>query len=238
MLLSSATDNSSTLLFNPLKGEQTVDVSLVTAEIANLKESGQSGKFDFVVGGKITDGREPDEILMICLDTSLSMADGANFVDTLAVRNQSDIDRVPHIHSILTNQMQVVKQIFDIFINRTIAYDYAHHIGLITFSTRATEVQAIGPVIQRLRLAVGNITPGGCTALWDALVLAEMKLSSYGKKYPNAKKRIVVLSDGENNQRNHTAFEACQMLQVFSQYVFISEGQRYCGQFCDWRDNQ
>jgi Mg-chelatase subunit ChlD len=111
--------------------------------------------------------------------------------------------------------MQVVKQIFDIFINRTIAYDYAHHIGLITFATTAREVQGIGAVINRLRDAVANITPCGNTALWDALVLAEIKLSTYGEKYPKAKKRIVVLSDGENNQMNHTALEACQRLQVF-----------------------
>jgi hypothetical protein len=92
--LSRAAEISSTLLFNPLKGEHAVDVSLVTEEIAKLKESAPSD-FEFMVRGRITDGREPDEILMICLDTSYSMEEDANFVDTRAVGNRSDIDRVP-----------------------------------------------------------------------------------------------------------------------------------------------
>lgn len=93
MPLSYATENSSTLLFNPLKGEHAVDVSLVSEEITKLKEAAPS-HYEFMVHGKITDGREPDEILMICLDTSYSMEEDANFVDTRAVGNRTDIDRV------------------------------------------------------------------------------------------------------------------------------------------------
>jgi hypothetical protein len=70
-----------------------VDVSLVTEDISKLKEAAPSD-FEFMVRGKITDGREPDEILMICLDTSYSMEEDAKFVDTRAVGNRSDIDRV------------------------------------------------------------------------------------------------------------------------------------------------
>jgi Mg-chelatase subunit ChlD len=112
--------------------------------------------------------------------------------------------------------MQAVKIIFEAFIDRTIDFDYAHHLGLITFATRAKLVEEIGPVIHRLRKVVRQLTLSRNTALWDALVLANSELTAYGQKYPKAKKRIIVLSDGENNQQNHTALEACQTLQVTS----------------------
>jgi hypothetical protein len=84
----------STLLFNPLTGEQIVDPTLITAELAKLKDANPKN-YDFYIDGKITPGREPDEIIMICVDTSWSMGLDANFDDTRAVRNDSDFDRVP-----------------------------------------------------------------------------------------------------------------------------------------------
>jgi hypothetical protein len=82
------------MLFNPLKGEETVDVSLVTAALARLKESHKTD-FPSVVRGRITDGREPDEIIMICLDRSSSMGWTPNFPDTQSVGgSQEDLVRV------------------------------------------------------------------------------------------------------------------------------------------------
>lgn len=85
---------TSTILFNPLKGEEMVDVTLVTAALARLKESSKT-QFPFLIRGKVTDGREPDEIIMICLDQSGSMEEIARFPDTQSVGgSQSDLKRV------------------------------------------------------------------------------------------------------------------------------------------------
>jgi hypothetical protein len=92
----------STRLFSPLKGEELVDVSLVTAALARIQESHKTD-FPFVVHGKISEGREPDEIIMICLDRSWSMDEAAGFPDTRSVGgSQEDIHRVPRKLTYLT----------------------------------------------------------------------------------------------------------------------------------------
>ena len=40
----------------------------------------------------------------------------------------------------------------------------------------------------------------GDTALWDALALASDQLNQYATQYPDAKKRIICISDGEDTK--------------------------------------
>lgn len=63
--------------------------------------------------------------------------------------------------------LDVLKQIFDAFINRTLAYNYQTHIGLVTFSTKASVSQEITHVIENFRHSLNNMTAKGDTALWD-----------------------------------------------------------------------
>lgn len=56
--------------------------------------------------------------------------------------------------------------------------------------------------------------PRGDTALWDALMLANDQLREYGEKFPDAKKRIICLSDGEDNKSLKRGYEACWSLVV------------------------
>ena len=51
-----------------------MDPTVVAAEIAELKSAHPVGNYYFFHEGNFFDGREPDELLMICVDTSLSMA--------------------------------------------------------------------------------------------------------------------------------------------------------------------
>jgi von Willebrand factor type A domain len=104
---------------------------------------------------------------------------------------------------------------FEAFINRTLAYNIKSHIGLITFSTRPFLQQAITDVIEDFRSAVRFTFARGDTALWDALALAQENLSEYGEQFPDAKKRIICLSDGDDTKSIHTAQEVCLALQVF-----------------------
>jgi Mg-chelatase subunit ChlD len=95
--------------------------------------------------------------------------------------------------------MVAVREAFQIFVHRTLAYHYSHHIGLITFSGTPELAQNINDVVYDFALQVDHIQPGGSTALWKSLELAKDKLAEYSVKYPRAKKRILVLSDGEDN---------------------------------------
>jgi Mg-chelatase subunit ChlD len=123
----------------------------------------------------------------------------------------------------------VVKEIFDVFINRTIAYHYSHHIGLLTFNTVSTVTQEITPVIENLRSKVMDITSSGGTRIWEALLEAEKCLSTYSLKYPNAKKRILALSDGEDTgyyyPASSKARQACEKLQV-NNLFFLPHGRK------------
>lgn len=58
----------------------------------------------------------------------------------------------------------------------------------------------ISHVIENFRRAVGDMEATGDTALWDALALAKDQLVEYGKKYPQAKKRIICISDGSDTK--------------------------------------
>ena len=109
-------------------------------------------------------------------------------------------------------QLQVAVHIFDAFINRLIDFDYPSHVGLITFASAVKEQWRISDNIYRLREALHGIRDSDFTNLWDALELASKNLSAYAEKHPNARKRILVLSDGEDNS-GKSAFQTCQTLQ-------------------------
>ena len=54
----------------------------------------------------------------------------------------------------------------------------------------------------------------GDTALWDALALAEDQLIEYGKKYPDAQKRIICISDGADTKSTaNSSSEVCWRLR-------------------------
>ena len=114
----------------------------------------------------------------------------------------------------LTWQLEVAKELFEVFTNRIRAYRLTHYLGLITFSTRPRLSKPIGSVPQDFQSAVSGASPTGLTAIWDALVMAEQELSRLAQTYPCAKKRIVVLSDGEDNESKKTPQEVCLMPQV------------------------
>jgi len=54
----------------------------------------------------------------------------------------------------------------------------------------------------------------GDTALWDALALANDQLLEYGKKFPEAKKRIICLSDGADNKSSKRVQEVSESIFV------------------------
>ena len=95
------------------------------------------------------------------------------------------------------NRLDVLKQMFEALINKILAYGYNKtHVGLITFSSKATVAMPISHVVENFRRATNEMEAKGDTALFDALALAEDQVSEYGARYANAKKRIICISDG------------------------------------------
>jgi Mg-chelatase subunit ChlD len=50
--------------------------------------------------------------------------------------------------------------------------------------------------------------------LWDALALANDQLSEYAEKFPNAKKRIICISDGKDTKSKQRSSDVSWSLFV------------------------
>ena len=110
------------------------------------------------------------------------------------------------------SRLDTSKYIFDNLVNRTLAYDLDTHIGLVTFSTTPKLSQNITYALEDFRASSSTMQSGGDTAVWDALALANHHLSEYAKRFPNALKRIVCLSDGLDTSSSKQVHDVCQEL--------------------------
>ncbi|KAH6842417.1 hypothetical protein B0I37DRAFT_417599 [Chaetomium sp. MPI-CAGE-AT-0009] len=95
-----------------------------------------------------------------------------------------------------SSRLSILKQMFDQFVNRILAYGYSTHLGLVKFDNTAKVAQRLSPVIENFRSTVQELQHYGDTALWDALALARDQIQEYSAAYPDAKKRILCISDG------------------------------------------
>lgn len=98
------------------------------------------------------------------------------------------------------SRLDVLKQIFDAFLNRLLAYGFQTHVGLVTFGTTASVSQSITHAVENFRYRLNNMVAQGDTAIWDSIALASDQLQQYAAKYPKAKLRIICISDGEDNK--------------------------------------
>lgn len=97
-------------------------------------------------------------------------------------------------------RLDVLKQMFEAYINRAIAYGYKTHMGLVTFDSVATVKTSLTHVVENFRRSTAMMEATGDTSLWDALALCRDQLNESAKKYPGAKKRIIVISDGKDTK--------------------------------------
>ncbi|KAF2114818.1 hypothetical protein BDV96DRAFT_575954 [Lophiotrema nucula] len=114
-------------------------------------------------------------------------------------------------HKRLT-RLDVLKQMFDAFINRVLAYNFQTHIGLVTFRTTAALTQEITHAVENFRHQLNNITAAGDTALWDSIAMAHDQLVQYQAKFPSARLRIICLSDGEDTKSKQKVHEVSMKL--------------------------
>eukprot|EP00727_Mastigamoeba_balamuthi_P005757 m51a1_g1800 putative C-tail anchored protein (1599) ;mRNA; r:437863-444175 len=95
-------------------------------------------------------------------------------------------------------RLDIVKQLFHAFINRSQAYNYPTQIGLVLFSSKARLTCPITPVLEEFRDHVEAAYPDGDTSLYDAISLAGQTLSSYAQEHPGCALRILCLTDGSD----------------------------------------
>eukprot|EP01120_Amphizonella_sp_Union-15-10_P007836 TRINITY_DN2696_c0_g1_i5.p1 TRINITY_DN2696_c0_g1~~TRINITY_DN2696_c0_g1_i5.p1 ORF type:complete len:1420 (+),score=325.81 TRINITY_DN2696_c0_g1_i5:55-4314(+) len=124
-------------------------------------------------------------------------------------------------------RIQTVQQLFNVFINRSQAYDYPNQIGLILFGNDVNVTCPITPLFEVFRDHIDSSDAKGETKLWDAIKTAGETLVQFSQKHPKAKLRVLCLSDGEDTKSKSEAWEVAQFLQknnIICDCIMIGEG--------------
>ncbi|KAI9832221.1 MAG: hypothetical protein M1826_002225 [Phylliscum demangeonii] len=151
------------------------------------------------------DGRTPDEAVVICVDISPSMASSMP---------QGWVDDGTPVDDALS-RLSEVKDVFKNLATRFSAYKLAVHLGLVTFSgpSKVTVKQEVTPVLLNFRDQLELVrSQGDTTAIWDGLHKAYRLLAAFKAKHPKTKCRIIVLTDGEDNNSENLPSQVCKML--------------------------
>ena len=97
-------------------------------------------------------------------------------------------------------RLDVVKRLFDAYIDRSIAYSFKTSVGLMSFGTEAKLVCHITPFYECFREKMDLLNCDGETALYDCVYDAATHLAEWKKAKPayrsKAKLRIICLTDG------------------------------------------
>lgn len=110
------------------------------------------------------------------------------------------------------SRLDVLKQMFDAFVNRLLAYNFQTHVGLVIFGTTAIVSQNVTHAIENFRHQLNNMEAEGDTAIWDSIALAMDQLQQYASKNPKAKLRIICISDGEDKKSTRLVHDLASQL--------------------------
>ena len=151
----------------------------------------------------------PDEAIVVLLDVSGSMGNKAG----------------------RSTRLEVAKECFKVFAERTIAHGYKHAVGLTTFDNRVKHIfklsEAAEAFIEILVNKSSRIQLGGRTAMWDAMIDGCNQLDEVHLKYPTCTRRLLCLSDGGDNE-SRNSHQSCVsiMKQKGVKMDFIAIGSR------------
>eukprot|EP00666_Eupelagonemidae_sp_cell4sb_P007626 gene7626-20180_t len=165
-------------VFDPLTGMTTnVDPEEVAKELRDMREAA-------AMAGVIEQlSRETSEAVVVCFDVSASMSSSSFTGDEAGGLTRLD----------------VVKQLFFAFANRTMSYDLHHVIGLVLFSS-TTEVRCpLTEVFEGFRGEVDKLTATQeGTKLWDALDTAAGHLNAFVTRLEHGQKQRAGLRAGDS----------------------------------------
>ncbi|AYV75329.1 MAG: putative bifunctional E2/E3 enzyme [Terrestrivirus sp.] len=114
------------------------------------------------------------------------------------------------------SRLDVVKKLFDAFINRSIAYSFNTSIGLMSFSDKSKVQCEMTPFYESFRDKMDTLHPNGATALYESLKQAVEKLVFWKNADPekrgNAKLRIICLSDGKDTGASSLKYDVDSLM--------------------------
>ncbi|XP_029576551.1 uncharacterized protein LOC115166826 isoform X1 [Salmo trutta] len=124
--------------------------------------------------------RTPKEAILVLVDSSSSM-------------NETCYDSNDTI-----TRLDAVKQLFDNFATRSMAYDFHHVIGLVKFDSVVNTLHTFTETLEIFKEHIHNLQATGRTVLYDALDLGISELEKVGKRFPDCRLRIMCLTDGND----------------------------------------
>lgn len=149
---------------------------------------------------------DPDESIVICVDSSGSMASSMSVSWNSAYADGRGGSP--------TSRLVEVKEFFHQFSTRLSSYGLNTSVGLVTFSCQSS-VRVLQPLTMlqldfRERLA--NVQPELLTAIFDAINVAKDMLVEQRKRFPRTRCRIILLTDGDDNNSTVDRLELCREL--------------------------
>ncbi|XP_013986856.2 uncharacterized protein isoform X2 [Salmo salar] len=124
--------------------------------------------------------RTPKEAILVLVDSSSSMKETCYDSDDKMTR------------------LDAVKQLFDNFTTRSMAYDFHHVIGLVKFDSSVKTLHTFTETLETFKEHIHNLKANGRTALYDALNHGISELEKVGQQFPDCRLRIICLTDGND----------------------------------------
>uniref|UniRef100_A0A8C7N999 Uncharacterized protein n=3 Tax=Oncorhynchus kisutch TaxID=8019 RepID=A0A8C7N999_ONCKI len=125
--------------------------------------------------------RTPKEAILVLVDSSSSM-------------NETCYDSDDNM-----SRLDAVKQLFDNFATRSMAYNFHHVIGLVKFDSSVKTLHTFTETLETFKEHVHNLEANGCTVLYDALKRGMSQLKQVGEQFPDCRLRIICLTDGNDD---------------------------------------
>ncbi|CAB1338992.1 unnamed protein product [Coregonus sp. 'balchen'] len=96
-------------------------------------------------------------------------------------------------------RLDAVKQLFDNFATRSMAYDFHNVIGLVKFDSSVKTLHTFTETLETFKEHIHNLEVNGCTVLYDALKRGMSQLKKVGEQFPDCRLRIICLTDGNDD---------------------------------------
>jgi len=180
----SASESDSVSVCDPIEGSfKSISADVLAKRLKNSSKDDSSS---------LVDPQKVEQLVMICFDKSGSMD------STEAFGNVSE------------KRINVSKQYLSSFANQCYGYKSNSVFGLIKFDSSIDYISELSPYVPDFEKGLDSVDASGGTVLFKTLDFARKKLVACKDKYPKAKLRILVISDGEDN--DSSAAKVCQEL--------------------------
>ncbi|KAL0957929.1 hypothetical protein HGRIS_000110 [Hohenbuehelia grisea] len=113
------------------------------------------------------------------------------------------------------SRLDLLKELFNVFLNRAASFDTSVSLvlGLVTFSNQVHIAQELSPVFENFRQQLDRVHASGDTAIYDALEAARRQLINYRPELKTLRRRIIIVTDGQDTSSTTSAKDTCYALQ-------------------------